>query len=168
MKRLMTSLSLVAPIAGLLLLAPASKVFGDEHDQKTTVTISEAMQVPGAVLPPGTYMFILLNSTDDRHIVEVKSPDGKRLYSMSFATAAQRVFPTDKVALSVYETPKGSAPALRQWFTPGERQGQEFLYSHQQASEIMAVNHQTVPEMTDKEAAALAARMAQESAQSGK
>jgi len=156
MKRF-SSLSIAAPIA-LLLLAAAPSVFSDEHDQKTDVTITEAIQVPGAVLQPGTYMFILLNSTTDRHMVEVKSPDGKHLYSMSFATAARRVFPTDNVAMTFYEMPQGAPPALRQWFWPGEREGQELLYPHGQAADIQAGSHQTVAELTDQEAATVAAQ----------
>ena len=155
MKR-MTSLSIAAPIA-ILLLAAAPKVFSDEHDKKTDITISEPIEVPGAVLQPGTYMFILLNSSSDRHIVEVKSEDGSHLYAMMFTAAARRVFPTGKVALTFYEMPQGSPKAVRQWYWPGDYDGQEFLYSHQQAAEIRAASHQTVPELTDQEAATLAA-----------
>jgi hypothetical protein len=155
MKRI--SLGIAAPIA-LLLIAAAPRVFSDEHDQKTDVTITEAIQVPGAVLQPGKYMFILLNSSSDRHIVEVKSEDGKHLYSMSFATAARRVIPTDKVSLTFYEMPAGSPPALRQWFWPGQMEGQELLYSHQQAADIRAGSHQAVSELTDQEASSLAAQ----------
>jgi hypothetical protein len=153
MKRL-SSLSIAAPIA-LLLMAAAPKVFSDDHDQKTIVTIDQAIQVPGAVLQPGTYMFILLNSTSNRNIIEVKSTDGKQLYSMSFATRAMRVFPTDNVTLTFYEMPQGSPPAVRQWYVPGAQQGQEFLYSHQEAANITAASHQTVPEVTDQEASSL-------------
>jgi len=156
MKRI-SVLSIATPIA-LLLIAAAPSVFSDEHDQKTDVTITEPIQVPGAVLQPGKYMFILLNSSSDRHIVEVKSEDGKHLYSMSFAAAARRVIPTDKVTLTFYEMPAGSPPALRQWFWPGQIEGQEMLYSHQQASDIRAGSHQTVSELTDQEASSIAAQ----------
>src|SRR5580658_6818825 len=106
MKRI-SALSIATPIA-LLLIAAAPSVFSDEHDKKTDVTISEPVQVPGAVLQPGKYMFILLNSESDRHIIEVKSEDGSKLYSMSFATAATRVVPTSDVVLTFYEMPEGS------------------------------------------------------------
>jgi hypothetical protein len=161
MKRL-AFLGIGAPVA-LLLLATAPTMFSDEHDQKTDVTITEPIQVPGAVLQPGTYMFILLNSADDRHIVEVKSEDGKHLYSMSFATAARRVIPTGKVTLTFYETPQGSPPAVRQWFWPGQMEGQEFLYSPEQAAQISTVSHQTVPQLTSREAEIIAAQSAQQS-----
>jgi hypothetical protein len=154
--RRMSSLSIAAPIA-ILLLAAAPEIFSDEHDKKTDVTITEPLQVPGAVLQPGTYMFILLNSSSDRHIVEIKSQDGKHLYAMMFTAAARRVVPTGKVALTFYETPQGTPKAVRQWFWPGDYDGQEFLYSHKQAAEITAASHQTVLEVTDQEAATIAA-----------
>jgi len=154
MKRI-NPLSIAAPMA-LLLLAAAPKMFSDDHDKKTDVTISEAVQVPGAVLQPGKYMFILLNSSSDRHIIEIKSEDGSKLYSMSFATAASRVVRTSDVVLTFYEMPEGSPPAVRQWFWPGDYEGQEFLYSHQDALKISAGSGQTVPELTDQEAAKVA------------
>src|SRR5580658_3391847 len=151
MKRI-TLLSIAAP-AALLLLATAPKAFSDDHDKKTDVTISEPVQVPGAVLQPGKYMFILLNSSSDRHIIEIKSEDGSKLYSMSFATAARRVVPTSDVVLTFYEMPEGSPPAVRQWYWPGDYDGQEFLYSHQDALKISSGSGQKVPEVTDQEAA---------------
>jgi hypothetical protein len=156
MKRI-NPLSVAAPVA-FLLLAAAPKMFSDDYDKKTDVTISEPIQVPGAILQPGKYMFILLNSSSDRHIIEVKSEDGSKLYSMSFATAARRVFPTSDVVLTFYETPEGTPPAVRQWFWPGDYDGQEFLYSHQDALRISAGAGQTVPELTDQEAAKVAAQ----------
>jgi hypothetical protein len=135
-----------------LLVAAGPNAFGDDHDKKTDVTITEPTQVPGAVLQPGTYMFILLNSSSDRHIVEIKSEDGKHLYSMSFATAASRTVRTGKVILTYYEMPAGSPPALRQWFWPGDFEGQELLYPKNEAASISAASHHKVPELTDEEA----------------
>jgi hypothetical protein len=144
-------LNTVVPMA-ILAIATSPNLFSDDHDKKTDVTITEPVQVPGAVLQPGTYMFILLNSSSDRHIVEIKSKDGSHLYSMSFTTAARRAVPTAKVSLTFYEMPAGSPPAVRQWFWPGDTEGQELLYSKQEAGTISAARHRHVPEMTDKEA----------------
>lgn len=134
-----------------LLVAAGPNAFGDDHDKKTEVTFAEPTQVPGAILQPGTYVLILLDSSSDRHIVEIKSQDEKRLYSMSFAAAAHRTEPTSKVALTFYETPAGSPPALRQWFWPGDSDGQELVYPKHEAAAISAASHQKVPELTDAE-----------------
>ena len=129
-------------------------LFADNYDKKTDVTFSEPVQVPGAVLQPGQYMFILLNSSSNRHIVEVKSEDGKHLYAMFMTTAARRIEPTDKVVINYYEMPAGSPMAIRQWFWPGDYDGQEFLYSHKDAAAIAQATKQKVSEATDEDLAA--------------
>ena len=140
MKRL-SFLGIAMPLV-LLLLAAAPTVFSDDYDKKTDVTIDKPIQVPGATLQPGTYMFILMNSSSNRHIVEIKSEDGKKLYATTFTTAARRITPTAKVALTFYEMPAGTPDAVRQWFWSGDTEGEEFLYTHQQAAEIKAARHQ--------------------------
>lgn len=153
MKRI-SHFTIAAPIA-LLLLAAAPNVFSDDHDKKTDVTITEPIEIPGAILQPGTYMFILLNSSSDRHIVEVKSEDGKHLYAMTFTAAARRVVPTGNVALTFYEMPAGAPRAIRQWYWPGDLEGQEFLYSKKEAARILAASHQTVSEYPESAQAEL-------------
>jgi hypothetical protein len=149
-----TLLSIAAPIAFVLAAAPT--LFSDNYDKKTDITIDQPIQVPGAVLQPGTYTFILMDVTGNRHVVEIKSTDGKTLYATTFTTAAQRIRPTSKVVLTFYETPQGTPNAVRQWFWPGEVDGQEFLYTHEQAAQLTAVSHQTVSELPTQEATAAA------------
>jgi len=145
-----TLLSIAAPIAFVLAAAPT--LFSDNYDKKTDITIDQPIQVPGAVLQPGTYTFILMDVTGNRHVVEIKSTDGKTLYATTFTTAAQRIRPTSKVVLTFYETPQGVPNAVRQWYWPGEVDGQEFLYTHEQAAQLTAVSHQTVSELPSQEA----------------
>lgn len=145
-----------APAAFLALSVAA--VFGDDYDKKTDITISQAVQVPGAVLQPGKYVFILMNSSSDRHIVEVRSEDGKKLYTTFFATRATRLKPTGKVTLTFYEMPEGQPQAVRQWFWPGDLDGQEFLYPHKEAGAITQSTHKLVPEVSDQDFAKLKQR----------
>jgi hypothetical protein len=148
MKRL--ELAFAIPLA--LLSFAGRPLLGDDHDKKTDVTLTESVQIPGGtVLAPGTYMFILNNSSSNRNIVEIKSEDGKQLYAMLIAQRAARVNRTGKTVLTFYEMPAGSPPALRQWFWPGDADGQEFLYRHDEAARILQSSHQTVPEATDQE-----------------
>jgi hypothetical protein len=148
--------SILLAIPAALLALTATSLMGDEHDKKTDVTISEPVQVPGGVvLQPGTYMFILNNSSSNRNIVEIKSEDGKQLYAMMFTTRAARVNRTAKTVLTFYEMPQGAPQALRQWFWPGDYDGQEFLYPHSQAVKIDQATNQTAPEVADQEYAKL-------------
>ena len=135
-----------------LLLLAAAPIFGDDWDKKTDVTISRPVQVPGTILQPGQYVFVLLNSDSDRHIVEIRSEDGKHLFATIFTAAARRVEPSDRVVLTFYEMPQGSPDAVREWFWPGEYDGQEFLYARSEAAEISRASHETVlvaPERKD-------------------
>lgn len=128
-------------------------LMADDYDKKTDVTFSEPVQVPGVVLPAGKYMFILLNSASSRHIVEVKSDDGQHLYAMIMTAAARRVEPTDKVVIDYYEMPAGTPNAIRQWFWPGDLDGQEFLYPHKEALVIAQATKKQVPEASEQDLA---------------
>lgn len=52
----------------------------DEADQATKITFSQPIQVPGQILPAGTYLFTLAN-TDDLNMVQIFSPDRTHLYA---------------------------------------------------------------------------------------
>src|SRR5690242_21128649 len=43
----------------------------DEWNKKTKVTFTEPIEVPGMVLPAGTYTFALADSLSDRNIVQI-------------------------------------------------------------------------------------------------
>jgi hypothetical protein len=53
----------------------------DEWNRKTTFTFSRPVEIPGvhlqgrAVLPGGTYVFKILDSQSDRHIVQIFNQD---------------------------------------------------------------------------------------------
>ncbi len=135
-----------------MLSIAATPLLSDDHDKKTDVTITEPVQIPGGmVLAPGAYMFILNNSASNRNIVEIKSEDGQHLYAMVLAQRTTRVDPSSKTVLTFYEMPNGAPPALRQWFWPGDADGQEFLYRHNEATTISQMSHQSVPEASDEE-----------------
>src|SRR2546430_4233944 len=54
-------------------LAPGARA--DQWDRKTIVTFSDSVEVPGQVLPAGTYVFRLADSPTDRHIVQIWNAD---------------------------------------------------------------------------------------------
>src|ERR1700733_1884176 len=112
----------------LLLVTAVPPVVADSHDKKTDVTITEPVEVPnGVVLQPGTYMFRLMEITGNRHVVQIKSEDGKKTYAIAMVAAAHRTERNSKVVLTFWETPSGQPPALRKWFWPGDVDGQEFM-----------------------------------------
>jgi putative ABC transport system permease protein len=63
--------------------------WADEYDKKTVITITEPLEVPGIVLQPGKYVFKLLDSSSNRHIVEVMNERMDHLYALTFTAAAR-------------------------------------------------------------------------------
>jgi hypothetical protein len=111
-------------LAAILGSAWASKAVADERDQRTMITFSGPVEIPGAVLPPGTYVFRLLDSTANRHIVQIVDQDQKHVYATVFSVPDYRLEPTDHTVIQFKEGPSGSPAAIKAWFYPGDLCGQ--------------------------------------------
>jgi hypothetical protein len=69
-----------------LLVAPKAKA--DELDRKTVIAFSGPVEVPGSgaqVLPAGTYIFKVLDSPSDRHIVQISNRDETHVFTTILA-----------------------------------------------------------------------------------
>jgi len=129
------SLSLMSAV-----FSPAAKA--DEWNRKTKITFSGPVEIPGvhlqgfAVLPAGTYVFKILDSQSDRHIVQIFSEDEKTVYATILAIPNYRLKETDKTVVTFRERPAGEPEALRAWFYPGRNWGEEFVYPKARAIEL--------------------------------
>jgi len=140
------SIARAAAIGVLAIMSFPAASMADDYDKKTIITITEPLEVPGIVLQPGKYVFKLLNSSSNRHIVEVMNERMDHLYALTFTAAARKIQPKGRTVLTFYEG-KGDQPhAIRQWYWPGELDGQEFLYPRKQAERISAVAGVKIPE----------------------
>jgi len=119
---------------------PAAKA--DDWNRKTTMTFSGPVEIPGvhlkgwAVLPAGTYVFKILDSQSDRHVVQIFSADEKTVYATILAIPNYRLKATDKTVVTFRERPAGEPEALRAWFYPGRNWGEEFVYPKARAVEL--------------------------------
>jgi hypothetical protein len=84
----MTKMKLAA-IACLCMSFVPSSAYGDEWDKKTIFTFNAPVEVPGQVLQPGSYVFKLLNTQADRHVVQVFNKDQNKLIGGFAAATAQ-------------------------------------------------------------------------------
>jgi len=100
----------------------------DEWDKRTILTVNEPMQIRETLLEPGQYVLKLLNSSSDRHIVQIYNADQTHLINTVMAIPDYRVQVTSGSRFVMWETPEGSARALKAWFYPGDNFGQEFPY----------------------------------------
>jgi hypothetical protein len=107
-------------------LSPAIKA--DDWDKKTVVTFADSIEIPGQVLPAGTYVFKLANSIADRHIVEVWTGDESQLLATILTIPDYRPDAPNKTVFEYDERPGDSPMALHAWFFPGDHTGQEFVY----------------------------------------
>src|SRR5260370_10419992 len=130
----------------LLLTCAAPPANADAWNKKPYVTTSQAIEVPGAVLPPGKYVFKLMESPSNRHIVQIMNAEENHVYTTNLAFAKERMNPADKTVLTFYEMPGGGPEPIRAWFHPGDTIGQEFAYPRDRARVISAAAKTNVPE----------------------
>ena len=88
------------------------------------------------MLPAGTYVFKILDSASDRHIVQIFSQDETAVYATILAIPNYRLQATDKTVITFRERPAGQPEALRAWFYPGHNWGEEFVYPKAKALEL--------------------------------
>ena len=114
----------------------------DEWNNKTVMTFSGPVEIPGVhlkgwgVLPAGTYVFKLLDSSSDRHIVQIFNQDETVVYATILAIPNYRLRATDKTVVTFRERPAGEPEAIRAWFYPGKTWGEEFVYPKARAVEL--------------------------------
>ncbi len=109
------------------ILTPGARA--DQWDKKTIVTFSEAVEIPGQVLPAGTYVFKLADSPSDRHIVQVWTADEDQILSTILTIPKTRLEAPDESKFEFEECAGDSPMALKVWFYPGNSTGEEFTYS---------------------------------------
>jgi hypothetical protein len=137
-----TAFSLIALFA---LAAPSA--MADEWNKETVVTISGPIEVPGVgqhILPAGTYVFKLLDSQSDRHIVQIFNQDKTHIFTTILAIPNFRLKATDKTVITFRERPAGEPEALRAWFYPGREWGEEFVYAKPRAVQLAKETNEPV------------------------
>jgi hypothetical protein len=149
----MKKLRMLTLLFGLAVLLAAyfPLAHADEWDKTTKITFSEPVQVPGKVLPAGTYIFKLLDSQSNRHIVQIFSEDHTQLITTILAIPNQRLEPAGKTILRYDERPADQPIALAAWFYPGDNFGQEFVYPKKEAQQLSRLNNREVPSLESRE-----------------
>jgi hypothetical protein len=138
--------ALLGLFAATLLSAPVlPSAHADTYNKKTVITFSQDVEIPGKILPAGTYTFKLLDSPADRHIVQIYDADGTHLITTVLAINDYRLKPTGETVIKFNERPGDSPEALRAWFYPGDNFGQEFVYPRERAIQLAQTNKSDVP-----------------------
>jgi hypothetical protein len=125
----------ISMCAAVLCAAIVTAARADNWDKKTIVTFSDSVEIPGQVLPAGTYVFKLANSVSDRHIVQIWNGDETQILATILAVPINRLEPPDETIFEFDERPADSPMALHSWFYPGDNTGQEFVYPRYRLTE---------------------------------
>jgi len=137
-------LTVIVCCVTLLGLGVAVTTRAQTSDDKTFITFSAPVELPGKTLPAGKYTFRLLDSPSNRHIIQVLSEDGTDSLGIFLALAAERREVTDDVVITFAERSADVPPAVRYWYYPGKSIGHEFVYPKDQAMRIARASGQPV------------------------
>ena len=116
----------------------------DESDEATLMSFSAPVQIPGQVLPAGTYLFELADHGSEPNVVQVFSSDRTLIYGTFLTVATERQNPTDDTTVTLAEPESGGTPVLVKWFYPGRDIGNELVYSKQTEKELARDHQQTI------------------------
>jgi hypothetical protein len=144
--KLLKTFAVVFCIAAICMLVVPTAT-ADDWNRKTVITFSGPVEVPGVgaqTLPAGTYVFKIMDSQADRHIVQIFNKDETHLFTTILAIPNYRLKTTDKTVITFRERPAGQPEALRAWFYPGHEWGEEFVYAKSRAIELAKETNEPV------------------------
>jgi len=145
-------LTMILPSVVLAAAVSAAYVAkADDWNEKTAMTFAAPVELPGRVLPPGTYIFKLIDSSDSAgNIVAVYNKNESHVYGIFLTVPDYRLRPSGKTIVTFAETPAGSPDALWAWFYPGDNYGHEFVYPKSEAVRLAKANNRPVAAMPDE------------------
>lgn len=100
----------------------------DQWDRKTLVNFSVPVEIPGQILPPGTYVFKLVNLPNARNLVQIQNEDQSFTYATLLTVDTWRSRPTNHTRFLFDERSGDQPEALQTWYYPGDTRGLDFLY----------------------------------------
>ncbi|MGA8490223.1 MAG: hypothetical protein WB711_07360 [Terriglobales bacterium] len=116
----------------------------DDWDQMTKLKFSEPVEIPGGILPAGSYWFVLQNNLSDRNIVQIFSADWKKLEATLITASTQRWDVSNETQIEFAERPHDKPEALLKWYYPDRITGHEFIYSARHENEFARDTKQDV------------------------
>jgi hypothetical protein len=123
-------------------LIPAAHA--DEFTKLTYFTFSAPVDMPGMMLPAGTYRFELADPESGRRVIRVSDKDGTKVHGTFLSISNQKMDAADEPLVMFKEAAAGSPQPIKAWWYPGESAGYEFVYPKDQALKIAKANHTSV------------------------
>ena len=128
-------------ISAVLFIAMAISSAGQEPyssrwNKKSTLTTEKAVEFPGIVLEPGTYVIRQKESTENRALIEICNRDESQILGTAEAVPDHELRPEDNSEFIFFEGAPDKAEPVRAWFFSGDMIGWEFVYPKPRAKEI--------------------------------
>src|SRR5476649_2040845 len=147
MKRF-TSIAAAVLTAAFLTVAHTASAQDSNISQRTFLTFSGPVQMPGITLPAGKYVFRLAD-TSLHNVMQVFDADEKHIMGQWFfigriRTSEDMNKADGKPVVQFMEVPEGVSPPVKYFFYPTDLTGKEFIYPKEQALRIASVTHQPV------------------------
>jgi hypothetical protein len=136
-------------LLALVILLPSARAA--QHDQATKLTFSRQVQIPGRVLPAGTYWFVLADSLGSRNAVEIFNSDRSELYATVFTNTVETPKASNETSITFADRGQMEPETILSWVYPGLTTGHQFVYSHVEAQELaQAAHHTEMPRVQSK------------------
>jgi len=118
-------------------------VRADEWNQATLFTFSQPVQIPGHVLPAGTYLFEIVNNFN-HEIVRISNADRTNVIALIQARPTTQKGLSGKAAIVLAERGGSQPEAIVAWSYPGRVEGHQFLYPKQVQEEVAKDKQDTI------------------------
>ena len=129
-------------LLALLIVLPVARA--NEADQATKVTFNQAIELPGQVLPAGTYWFVLPDSHNQENQVRIFNSDRTTLITTLLTIDAARRQTVGTTAFTFVKRGDGQPRTLLTWFYPDQTTGHQFVYPKQTRQELAKDQRLTV------------------------
>jgi|ERR1051326_1243068 hypothetical protein len=116
----------------------------EQANQLTKVTFTQSVEIPGRVLPAGTYWLELVGDTFNRNTVRIYSADMSTVYLTQVTVSNQHQNRADGTAITFAERNASQPEALLEWRCSGEAVGHEFQYNKTEQRELAQDRRETV------------------------
>jgi hypothetical protein len=125
----------IALLATALIVATAAPAAGQWSD-RTTITFSAPVMIPGTTIQPGSYVFERLDRDTSLYVIQIRDSAGK-IVGVANAVPAKRTETTEDTVLLFSPTTSGTMAVMRGWYPSGGRHGFVFVYDKDEAKSIV-------------------------------
>ena len=117
-------------------------VRADEWNQATLFTFNQPVQIPGQVLPAGTYLFELVNDFN-HEIVRISNADRTNVIALIQARPTTQKGFAGKAAIVLAERGLSEPAAVVAWSYAGRSEGHQLVYPKQLREKVAKEKHET-------------------------